>query len=103
MADIGKITIAILVVAFWLFLPVGLMLFDVAGFDYLEFSNNIEQPKDTGVIGFFSWATPIIQIINIYFQTLIFNIPNLHIMFRLIINMMQIISLIFVGIMLRGN
>lgn len=101
MTTITRVVLAMFIVGFWLFLPIGLMLFDVAGFDQLD-RPEVDEPE-TGLAGFFQWAGNIVQILGIYFQLLVFNIPGVNVFIRFIVVFLQILSAIFIGFMLRGN
>jgi hypothetical protein len=91
MADMGKILLALFLIGFWLFLPMGLMLFDVAGFDQVD-----TYPEDKGNLNF--WAY-----IEAYFKILTFNIAGVNVYIKYFIHFLQIATALFIAIMIRGN
>ena len=70
---INKEGIALFLVSFWLFLPIPLMIFDVGGYQEIATNTNI---------------------LNIYFQLLIFNIPGASFVMLRIVNLLQVITLL---------
>ena len=78
---INKEAIAVILIAFWLFLPLPLMLFNVGGFQ--EVTNNT-------------------NILQIYVDLLIFNIPNANFVTLRIVNLFQILTVLVSYLLLRG-
>lgn len=102
MAEMGKIVLALFLVAFWLFLPIPMMVIGVGGFDTIE-DVYVNVPDDNPNLGFFQWAKPITQLFTTYFKLLVFEIPGLQIYVRYFIRFLQFATALFILIMLRGN
>lgn len=91
MAEIGKIALALFLVGFWLFLPIGFLLFDIAGNDIIT-----ERTQDTGPIVFWDY-------ISVYFSLLTFNIAGVSVYIKYIIWFLQFATAVFIAVMIRGN
>lgn len=78
MSDSKTVTIALFILAFWLFLPLPMILFNVGGF---------QEVANTG------------NIVTIYFNLLSFNIPGADFVILRIVNFIQIVTL-FVSVIL---
>lgn len=101
MADLGKIVLALFLGGFWLILPLAFQLFNIQGAS-LQDLPDIDNPQES-TIGFFSWTKPIAQGLSLYFNLLTFNIPNLNIFIRYFFNILQLGTLIFIILLLRGD
>lgn len=101
---ITKYALALFLIGFWLFLPVPMMLFGVGGFEEVtqNVPENIDNPAETG-LGFFAWLKPITQGISLFFNLLVFNIVGIDPILARFINFLQLSTLVFVLVMLRGN
>lgn len=80
----GKILIAMTLVAFWLVLPIGMLFFGVAGFDKVDLSS-IEKDN------------PVTFVLNLY----TFSFPELNWFFARLLNIMQIFTLVVGYVLIR--
>ena len=87
----NKIIVAIFLVGFWLFLPVGMQLLGVSGYDSISTMDEVEQP--TGILGI---GATLIDGLGLYFNLLIFNIPNVHEYIVYFVRLLQFMSLILI-------
>ncbi len=101
MASITRVTLALFIIGFWVFLPISLQWLGITGFSIVA-PPIIEEPDESG-LGFFEWLRPITQSVSIYFKILTFNIPDIFPLLRYFLNFLQLATVTFILFMLRGN
>lgn len=84
------VTFLVFILAFWIFLPIPLMFFNVGGFNVLEFNNPSKS------VNFWDY-------IGVYFDLLIFNIPGANIFIVYFIRMLQFLTVLFIILLIRGS
>ena len=84
-----KTTIAVFIIAFWLFLPIPMMMFNIGGFDIYE----NESPNGINPI---DWLT-------IYFKLLVFSIPSANIYIVFFVRFLQAMTILFLALWIRGG
>lgn len=101
----SRVILAIFVIGFWLFLPLPLMYLDVGGFSEVDKSDlaTIQTPNVGKLTFLFDLIQPFVVFIKMYFKLLVFSIPTVSIGIRYFFNFIQILSMIFLAFMLRGN
>ncbi len=88
----NKIVFAIFLVGFWLFLPIGMLLLGVSGYDSLQ-SDDIDVEQPTGILGI---GKVLIDGLKMFFNMLIFNIPNVHEYIVYFVRFLQFLSVIVI-------
>lgn len=86
---IDKTSIAVFLIAFWLFLPLPMMLFNVGEF------REITIDESTNEISVLS------SVPATYFDLLIFNIPNANFWLLRFINFLQLMTLLVAYLLIR--
>lgn len=95
----SKEALAISLIVFWLALPIPLQLMGITGYNILSVSEfSTEVPT-----GLESMLTSVVNFIGVYFQLLFFVIPSTNPYIFRFVNMLQVLTALFIVIMLRGN
>lgn len=89
--DLGKLGLGVFIIAFWLALPIFLIILGVSGFETLDTTT-----KTTG-------TSSILNLVGLYFKTAVINIKGVSIYIQLFINVLQIASLLVAFLLFRGD
>jgi len=90
----NKIVLGLFLIGFWLFLPIGMIAMNVTGYDSIE--NNPKLEQRTGLFGIIDM---LLDGVKIYFNMLVFNIPNVHEYIIYIVRFLQFASFVFLLIL----
>ena len=91
----GKMTLLLFVVGFWLFLPIPFMLMNIGEYQLIDTEeiDGIEEPN----------AVNIWDVLKIYWRVLFFTIPNANIYIQYILLFFKVASVLGVFLVIRGD
>lgn len=81
---------ALVLLGFWLFLPLGMMLMGVGGYSFVD---GDVVTTETGIT---------VSILNVYFRLLFFEIPSMNIFIRYFVRFLQFATAVAIVFFLRG-
>lgn len=95
----SKYALAIVIIAFWLLLPIPFMMMKISGYPVLDQTviQEVKEPDILYNIAYFG------ALVKFYFQTLFFVIPGVNFYVARFINFIQLISALLVFLLLRGD
>ena len=97
-----KIGLALLVIGFWLFLPIPMGLLGVGGYSYVS-ESTLDVANQNAELNLVNFITEMGKLFKVYFALIFFTIPQAPIYVNFFLLFFKSASVFLAIIMIRGN